>query len=110
LAESHLRNARATDSVRAANGNVAVALQRFQTATMQTQNFEGLVREHIKSENQLRADRVAGRIAPRPQRRLGSAVDAFAFHTKESGRGTGGGRAFGRGAYPKSMRGRVIPK
>ena len=44
---------------------------------------------------------------------LGSAVeiDEFAFYTRAHGRGTGGGRAFGRGAYGPAMRGRtILPK
>jgi len=110
VAESHLRMARATDAQRTARGKVALALERFQRATMQTQDFSSLVREHIQSENQLRADRAAGKIPARHQRRLGSAIDSFAYHTRASGRGAGGGRSFGRGAYPASMRGRVIPK
>ena len=111
LVDSQMRSARATDAQREARGNVALALERFQRATMQTQTPEQLVRAHIESENQLRADRVAGKIPQRGgQRRLGSAVDAFAFHTRASGRGAGGGRAFGRRAFPASMQGRVVPK
>jgi len=97
--ESHLRNARATDQQRECRGRVAFALAAFQRATMQTTTFEQLAREHINSENQLRADRAAGKIPQRGgQRRLGSAVDAFAYHTRNSGRGAGGGAAFRRGA------------
>ena len=45
----------------------------------------------------------------RAQPRLGSKVDEFAYYTRAHGRGTGGGRrAFGRGAYGPSMRGRTI--
>ncbi len=105
LVEVQLRCARATDRQRKARGNVALALAAFQKATMQTQTQEQLIRQHIESENQLRADRAAGKIAPRGgQRRLGSAVDAFAFHTRAMGRGAGGGRAFARGAKPASAR------
>ena len=83
LVNSQMRCARATDRQREARGNVAVALERFQRATMQTVTQEQLVRQHIESENRLRADRVAGKIAPRGgQRRLGSAIDAYAFYTK----------------------------
>jgi hypothetical protein len=110
LVEVQLRCACATDRQREMRGKLGLALEKFQRATLQTQTPEQLLRQHLESEARLREDRKAGRVAPRPQRRLGSAIDAFAFHTKDSGRGAGGGRAFGRGAYPKAMRGRVIPK
>jgi hypothetical protein len=97
--DSQMRSARAADAQRAARGNVALALEKFQRATMQTQTPEQLIRQHLESEAQLRADRAAGKIAPRGgQRRLGSAIDAYAFYTKASGRGAGGGAAFRRGA------------
>ncbi len=98
LTESHLRMAVATDRQKTARSNVAHALAVFQRLTLQTQDFESLVREHIASSNQERADRVAGRGPVRPQRRLGSAIDSFAFHTKNAGRSAGGGAAFRRGA------------
>ena len=105
LVEVQLRCARATDRQRKARGNVALALEKFQRATMQTCTPEQLVRQHIESENQLRADRAAGKIAPRGgQRRLGSAIDSFAYHTRAMGRGAGGGAAFRRGARPGSAR------
>lgn len=105
LAEAQMRCARATDRQREARGNVAVALEKFQRATMVTQNFEQLIRQHIDSENKLRADRVAGNLPQRgAQRRLGSAVDAYAFHTRNHGRGAGGGNAFRRGAHPAARR------
>jgi hypothetical protein len=111
LTESHVRMARATDAQRTARGNVALALEKFQRATMQTCTPDQLIKRHLASEAQLRVDRAAGKVAPRGgQRRLGSAIDAYAFYTKASGRGAGGGRAFGRKAFPASMRGRVIPK
>jgi hypothetical protein len=109
LSESHLRSRQATARQRECRGKVALALAAFQRATGQTQTFEQLAREHLKSETQLRADRAAGKIPTRRPQRLGSAVDSFAYHTRASGRGAGGGRAFGRGAYPKSMRGAVVP-
>jgi len=105
LVDSQMRCARATDRQRKARGNVALALEKFQRATMQTCTPEQLVRQHIESENQLRADRAAGKIAPRGgQRRLGSAIDSFAYHTRAMGRGAGGGGAFRRGAKPASAR------
>lgn len=111
LAESQVRCAQATERQLVARSKVATALAAFQKATMQTMTFEQLARQHIESENQLRADRAAGKIAPRGgQRRLGSAVDSFAYHTRATGRSAGGGRAFSRKAYPASMRGRVISK
>jgi hypothetical protein len=111
LVDSQMRCARATDRQREARGNLGFALERFQRATMQTQTQEQLIRQHIENENQLRADRVAGKIPQRGgERRLGSAVDSFAYHTRATGRGAGGARAFARKAFPPSMRGRVIPK
>jgi hypothetical protein len=102
LVEVQLRCARATDRQRKARGNVALALAAFQKATMQTQTQEQLIRQHIESENQLRADRVAGKIPQRGgQRRLGSAIDAFAYYTRATGRSAGGGAAFRRGATTK---------
>jgi hypothetical protein len=112
LIGTQLRVQRATDGQREARGRVALALEKFQRATMQTCTPEQLVRQHIESENQLRADRAAGKIPPRgAQRRLGSEVDRFAFYTRANGRGAGGGRAFARGAAPASLRGRtIVPK
>jgi hypothetical protein len=110
LADSHLRMRQANAARQIARGKVAQALERFQRVTGQRQTQADLIRQHLASEHQFRADRAAGKIAPRPQPRLGSAVDAYSFYTRNSGRGAGGGRAFGRGAFPKSMRGRVIPK
>ena len=62
----------------------------------------------LAGELQLRRDRAEGRGPERAQPRLGSKVDEFAYYTRAHGRGTGGGRAFGRGAYGPSMRGRTI--
>jgi hypothetical protein len=110
LTESHVRMAQATDAQRAARGNMALALEKFQRATMQTCTAEQLVRQHLESENQLRADRAAGKIPPHGgQRRLGSQIDSFAYYTRATGRSAGGGRAFGRRAYPARMRGQTIP-
>jgi hypothetical protein len=90
---------------------VAMRLQRWQSATMQTISQEQLIRQHLAHENQLRKDRAEGRGPERAQPRLGSKVDEFAYYTRAHGRGTGGGRAFGRGAYGPSMRGRsILPK
>jgi hypothetical protein len=103
LVASQLRNVKATDAQREARGKVALALEKFQRATMQTQTQEQLIRQHIASENEQRRLRAEGKIAPRGgQRRLGSAIDSYAFHTRNSGRGAGGGRAFSRGASSKS--------
>jgi hypothetical protein len=111
LSESQLRSRQATNAQRTARGNLTLALAQFQRVTGQTQTFEQLARQHLASETQLRADRKAGLIPQRGgQRRLGSAIDSYSFYTRASGRGAGGGRAFGRGAYPKSMRGAVVPK
>jgi hypothetical protein len=104
VSESQLRCQLATDRQRECRGRVALALEKFQRATMQTCTPEQLVRQHIASSNQERADRVAGKAPVRPQRRLGSAVDSFAFHTRNSGRGAGGGAAFRRGAHSQSGR------
>jgi hypothetical protein len=111
LLDSQLRNGRATDQQKECRGQVAIALQRWQRATQQVVTQSDLQRQAIEASNQERADRVAGRIPQRGgQRRLGSAVDSFAYHTRNSGRGAGGGRSFGRSAYPPSMRGRTVPK
>jgi hypothetical protein len=108
VVDSQMRSAHAADRQREARGKVALALEKFQRATMMTCSPSQLIRRHIESENQLRADRAAGKIAPcGGQRRLGSAVDAYAYHTRAIGRGAGGGRAFARGAKPSSAR---IPK
>jgi len=111
LFESQMAVKASVNAQREARGRVAFALERFQRATGQTQTFEQLVREHLKSENEQRRLRVAGKLPPRGgQRRLGSAIDSFAYYTKAHGRGTGGGRAFARKAYPPSARGGVVPK
>lgn len=99
LVEAQLRCARATDRQRQARGNVALALEKFQRATMQTQTPEQLMREHIASENEQRRLRVEGKLPSRGgQRRLGSAIDATAYYSRNAGRGAGGGNAFRRGA------------
>lgn len=103
--ESMMRCQRATDAQRECRGRVALALQQFQRATMQTQTQEQMIRQHIESENKLRADRAAGKISPRGgQRRLGSAIDTTAYYSRNAGRGAGGGNAFRRGASPASRR------
>jgi hypothetical protein len=105
LVEVQLRCARATDRQRKARGNVALALEKFRRVAMIAQSPSDLIRQHIENENQLRADRAAGKIARRGgQRRLGSAIDSFAYHTRAMGRGAGGGGAFRRGARPASAR------
>ena len=101
----------ATIRQRDCRARVARSLQRWQNATMQTITQEQLVRAHLASETQLRKDRAEGRSPQRAQPRLGSRIDEFAYYTRAHGRGTGGGRAFGRGAYGPSMRGRtILPK
>ncbi len=102
---------------RECRGRVALALQRWQNSTNQTITQEQLVRAHLAGETKLRADRAAGLVPPRAQPRLGSAIDSFAYHTRQMGRGAGGGRAFARqstqgaqGSFPPSWRGRTIPK
>jgi hypothetical protein len=110
LVESQMRVARAIEQQQQCRGFVATALAAFQKATSQTTNFEQLAREHIAASNQERADRVAGKIPQRGgQRRLGSAVDAFAYHTRNQGRGAGGGEAFRRGAHRGGRR-LIVPK
>lgn len=115
-ARAHLEEAQAatriaTDRQRDCRSRLAFALAEFQRATMQTSTFEELARQHIASENEQRRLRVEGKLPPRGgQRRLGSAVDSFAYHTRNMGRTAGGGRAFARKAFPASMRGRTIPK
>ena len=101
----------ATNRQRECRHRVAMSLQRWQNATMQTITQEQLVRQHLAHETQLRKNRVEGRGPERATPRLGSKVDEFAFYTRAHGRGTGGGRAFGRGAYGPAMRGRtILPK
>lgn len=109
LIESQLRVQEATDWQRHWRGMVAVALEKFQRTTMQTTTPEQLIRQHLESENEQRRLRAEGKLPPRPERRLGSAVDAFAYYTRASGRSAGGGRAFNRGAFRPAMRGQVIP-
>jgi hypothetical protein len=105
LVDSQMRCARATEAQGLCRGEVALALAAFQRVAMVVQTQSDLIRQHIESENQLRADRAAGKIAPRGgQRRLGSAIDSFAYHTRAMGRGAGGGAAFRRGARPGSAR------
>ncbi len=98
----------ATNRQRECRARVALMLSRWQNATMQTISREQLVRQHLANETQLRKDRAEGRAPQQVQPRLGSAIDAFAYHTRHMGRGAGGGRSFGRGAYGPAMRGRTI--
>ncbi len=113
-ADCQMRLNAAADRRRVCNGRVNLALSRWQNATQQTITQEQLIRQHLASETQLRADRAAGRVPERATPHLGSAIDAFAYYTKAHGRGTGGGRSFARGgpggSYPPSMRGRTIPQ
>lgn len=105
LVASQLRCARATEAQGLCRGKVALALATFQRVAMVAQSPSDLIRQHIENENQLRADRVAGKIPQRGgQRRLGSAIDSFAYHTRAMGRGAGGGGAFRCGAKPASAR------
>lgn len=105
LVEVQMRCARATDRQRKARGNVALALEKFQRATMQTQTQSDLIRQHIESENEQRRLRAEGKLPQRGgHRRLGSEIDRFAFATRAMGRGAGGGGAFRRGARPASAR------
>ncbi len=113
-ADCQMRLNAAVDRRRVCDGRVNMALSRWQSATQQTITQEQLIRQHLASETQLRADRAAGRVPERATPHLGSAIDAFAYYTKAHGRGTGGGRSFARGgpggSYPPSMRGRTIPQ
>lgn len=109
LAESHLTLEHANQRLREANASVATCLSRWQQATRQVVTPEQLKREYLASEQAERAARVAnggvrpGSLPPR----LGSAVDAVAYHGRNAGRTAGGGRAFARGGYPPSARGQI---
>lgn len=112
--DCQIRLQAAADRRPTVNGALSIALRNWQNATMQTITQEQLVRQHLASETQLRADRAAGRVPERATPQIAnSAIDRFAFYTKAHGRGTGGGRSFGRGgpggSYPPSMRGRTLP-
>ena len=105
LVASQLRCARATEAQGMCRGKVALALAAFQRVAMVVQTPSDLVRQHIESENEQRRLRAEGKLPPRGgQRRLGSAIDSFAFHTRAAGRGAGGGNAFRRGAAPAARR------
>jgi hypothetical protein len=95
--DCQIRLQAAADRRPTVNGNLAIALQRWQNATAQTITQEQLVRAHLAGETQHRADVAAGRVPERAQPRIAnSKIDQFAYYTKQHGRGTGGGRAFGR--------------
>jgi hypothetical protein len=107
--DCQIRLQQAADRRSAVNGALALALRAWQVATSQTITQEQLVRAHLAGETQHRADVAAGRVPEREQPRIAnSKIDQFAYYTKQHGRGAGGGRAFGRGAFGPSMRGRTI--
>jgi hypothetical protein len=105
LVETQMRVARAIERQGECRGLVAAALAVFQRVASQTVTQEQLIRQHLESENELRRLRAEGKLPQRgSQRRLGSAIDAYAYHTRNSGRGAGGGAAFRRGATSASGR------
>lgn len=108
LVASQLRCQRATDQQRECRGRVAVALAAFQRATSATVTQEQLIREHLKSEQARRKERIESGGPQVPTRRLGSTVDAVAFYSRNAGRSAGGGNAFRRGAAPDYKRGQTI--
>jgi hypothetical protein len=102
-ANQNLTNARlelrcAYDLQRELRGRVQLALAQWMRATVRTPTQEELTRAYLASETEQRRLVAAGLVPPRPQeqRRLGSAVDRFAYYTKSHGRSAGGGRAFAR--------------
>jgi len=117
LANARIELRAAYDRQRDCRGRVQLALARWMRATVRTPTQEELTREYLRGEIQLRADRASGKIPPRPQqqRRLGSAIDSFAFHTKNHGRSAGGGRAFarplveGQKVFGPTFHGRELP-
>jgi len=88
----------AYDRQRDCRGRVQLALARWMRATTRIPTQEELTRAYLRGETEQRRLRAEGKIPPRPQqqRRLGSAIDSFAYHTKSHGRSAGGGRAFAR--------------
>lgn len=107
LTESHvwLRSAAARQSE--ARGAVALAVQHWQVAVGGTQSHSDLVREHLKSENEQRAARVAGRI-PERGRPGPSAIDQYAYYTRATGRSSGGSRSFARGGMSQTQAMRAL--
>ncbi|MGD0332977.1 MAG: hypothetical protein ABSA90_06935 [Xanthobacteraceae bacterium] len=98
LVNVRLELRRAYELQRLYRGRVQQALADWMRATVRIPTREELTRAYLAGETQLRADIAAGRVQPRPQqqRRLGSAIDSFAYYTKSHGRSAGGGRAFAR--------------
>jgi hypothetical protein len=106
LADSHIRLAKAHEGLSLANARVAACTKAWQVATRAVVTPDALIREHLRSEQAARAERVANGNAGRRPPRLGSAVDSFAFHTRAMGRSAGGGRSFARGGLPSVYKGR----
>ena len=81
-----MRCARATEAQGLCRGKVALALAAFQRVAMVVQTQSDLIRQHIESENEQRRLRAEGKLPQRGgQRRLGSAIDRFAYYTRARG-------------------------
>ncbi len=113
--DCQIRLQRAADQRPVANRRVGLAAQAWLNATQATITREELTRQFLAGETQLRKDRAEGRVPePATPRIANSKIDQFAFYTKAHGRGTGGGRAFGRSlvegqkVFGPSYQGRVL--
>jgi hypothetical protein len=103
-ANQNLTNARlelrcAYDLQRLYRGRVQQALAQWMRATVRTPTQEEVTRAYLAGEVEQRRLRAEGKLpssSPQEQRRLGSAIDRFAYYTKSHGRSAGGGRAFAR--------------
>ncbi len=99
VVDSQLAVAAAIDQQREHRSRVLAARAKFQALTAVVTSQEQLRRQYIESSNADRKARVEAGGPAAPTRRLGSAIDSFAFHTKGAGPRSGGGRSFSRGAF-----------
>jgi len=102
LSEATVRYRVADERIREARGRLSQTITQWQLACGETKSFEQLARQHIASENAERARRVAEGRSRMNGQPGPSAIDHFAFATKQSGRRAGGSGSFRRGGMTYS--------
>jgi len=111
LGELRIILARAKDRQATARSKFSIARDRFLRAIgAQGPTPDELFRQHARDSNEYLRAIKEGRVSRPVYSRIGaSVVDHMGAAMRGSGQRAGGGRAYTRGAYPSSMRGRKLP-
>jgi hypothetical protein len=106
LANRRVELIAAQNAEREARATLAQAVGAFQ-AGFSPMTPEQLRRQHVQEQAGIREAIREGRMAPRRPTFGKSRVDASAYYQRGGSPG-GGGRAYSRGAFPASARGRTV--